>query len=175
VLGTNPIAVGLPHEPEPIVTDIATTATTYGDCKVAIAEGQQIEPGQALDADGRPTTDPLEAIRGGCLLPLGRHKGYALSVAVQLLSTALTGATAVPPTLSDYGILVIALRRNILVDKNSYDRASAQLENAVKNSRVADGGSPPLLPGERSSANRRRSSSDGIEVSDQLYEELFGR
>jgi LDH2 family malate/lactate/ureidoglycolate dehydrogenase len=175
VLGTNPVAVGLPHSPEPIVTDMATTATTYGDCSVAISEGREIEPGRALDSSGNPTTDPLEAIRGGCLLPLGEHKGYALSVAVQLLSTALTGATAVPPSLSDYGILVIALRRDILVDADTYDSKSSELERAVKAARVEDRESPALLPGERSAANRSRSATEGIEISDSLYEELFSR
>lgn len=174
VLGSNPVAVGLPCQPEPIVTDLATTATTYGDCTVAIAEGGQIPEGTALDSSGKPTTDPEAALRGGCLLPFGGHKGYALAVVVQLLTTALTGAAAIPGTSGDYGLCVVAMQRDLLVDKGMYDKITGEVSEAIKAARPAVPGQPALLPGERSAANRARSLSEGIEISDRLYTEIFG-
>jgi len=44
----------------------------------------------ALDSEGRPTTDASEAIKG-FVLPIGRHKGYGLAVAIDILSGVLTG------------------------------------------------------------------------------------
>ncbi len=174
VLGTNPVAAGLPHEPEPIVADLATTATTHGDCRVAMDAGGQIPEGTALDSSGKPTTDPEAALKGGCLLPFGGHKGYALAVVVQLLATALTGATAVPGSLSDYGLSVIAMRRDILVDSAAYDSITSELTGAIKAAKPAVAGQPPLLPGERSAANRTRSSHEGIEITRRLYAQIFG-
>jgi LDH2 family malate/lactate/ureidoglycolate dehydrogenase len=174
VLGTNPVAIGLPRQDEPVVADIATTSTTYCDCRLAIDEGRPLAEGQGLDASGRPTTDARQVIEGGSLLPLGEHKGYALAIAVQLLCTALTGASAVPGLLSDYGILVLALRRDILVGPGVYEAVSDELLAAVKGAKPARAGQPPLLPGERSAANRRRAAVEGIEVGDELYAQLFG-
>ncbi|MBW7998223.1 MAG: Ldh family oxidoreductase, partial [Candidatus Glassbacteria bacterium] len=173
VLGTNPLTVGLPRDPEPIVADLATTATTYGDCRVAMAEGKPIPDGVALDSEGNPTTDPETALRGGCLLPFGGHKGYALSVVVQILTTALTGATVMPGPRSDYGLSVIALHRDILVDAVDYDRITGELVAAIKAARPAVEGQPALLPGERSAASRLRSEREGVELSDKLYQEIF--
>ena len=174
VLGTNPVTAGLPNDPEPIVADLATTATTYGDCRVALAEGGDIAEGTALDSAGAPTVDPSAALDGGCLLPFGGHKGYALSVIVQLMTTALTGAAAVPGPGGDYGLSVIAMRRDTLVDTGIYDSITRDLVQAIKSARPAEDGKPALLPGERSSANRARSASEGIKISSQLYTQIFG-
>ncbi len=172
VLGTNPVTAGLPFDPEPIVADLATTATTYGDCRVALAEGTEIARGTALDSSGNPTTDPGAAL-GGCLLPFGAHKGYALSVVVQLLTTALTGAAAVPQPGNDYGLSVVAMRRDTLVDSGVYDSITRELAGTIKSARPAVDGQPVLMPGERSSANRERASHKGIEISGQLYSQIF--
>ena len=175
VLGTNPITIGLPFEPEPIIVDLATTATTYGECRVAIAEGRMLPQGAALDSRGNQTTDPRAALEGGCLLPFAAHKGYALALAVQILSSALTGASAVPEPATDYALSVIALRRDILVRAGRYDSITGNVLRAVKAAAPAVPGDPVLIPGERSAANRQRARREGIEISDQLYEELFGR
>ena len=121
VLGTNPITFGFPLSPEPIVVDLATTAVTYGECKLALSEGRQLPEGLVLDKHGGPTTDPRAFFNGGALLPFGEHKGYALAVAVQILTSAFIGAAAIPPPGGDYGFTVIALRRDIFVSAERYD------------------------------------------------------
>jgi LDH2 family malate/lactate/ureidoglycolate dehydrogenase len=173
VLGTNPITVGLPHRPWPIIADLATTSATYGDCRLAIEEGGQLPEGVALDRLGRPTTDPAEAIHGGCLLPFGGHKGYALAVIVQVLTSAFTGAAAVPPPGGDYGLTVFALHRDLLVDSSLYDSLTSRLVEAIKSERPEQAGGKVLLPGERSEMSRERAAREGIEVPEKLYSSLF--
>ncbi|MFH1069299.1 MAG: Ldh family oxidoreductase [Candidatus Glassbacteria bacterium] len=174
VLGTNPITVGLPHRPWPIIADLATTATTYGDCRVAIEEGRRLPEGVALDKLGRPTTDPAEALHGGCLLPFGGHKGYALAVIVQVLTSAFTGAAAIPPPTTDYGLTIFALHRDLLVEAGLYDSLTEQLVQAIKAARPEQEGGDVLLPGERSELSRERAVREGIEVPEKLYSSLFG-
>src|ERR1043166_8883550 len=53
--------------------------------------GERIPEGWALDADGKPTTDP-DAALAGTMLPLGDAKGTALVLMVELLAAGLTGA-----------------------------------------------------------------------------------
>ncbi|OGG06676.1 MAG: hypothetical protein A3F83_06795 [Candidatus Glassbacteria bacterium RIFCSPLOWO2_12_FULL_58_11] len=175
ILGTNPITIGLPGDPEPVVVDLATTATTYGECRVALEEGRSLPEGVALDSRGAPTTDPAEAIHGGALLPFGGHKGYALALAIQVLTTALTGASAIPGAGEDYGLSIIALRKDLLVGGESYDRITAEVLRAVKAARPLDQSKPVLIPGERSAGLRRQALESGIEIEPQLYEKLFGK
>lgn len=173
VLGTNPVTMGFPSAPEPVVVDMATTTTTYGDCQVAISEGRQLPRGVALDRSGEPTTDPWEAIHRGSLLPFGGHKGYALALAVQILTSAFTGAAAVPEPGEDYGYTVIVMRRDILVSGETFDRLLKELLFEVKQARPADPASPVLIPGERSAARRAEAEEKGIDLPKSLYDEIF--
>jgi len=173
VLGTNPITFGFPFSPEPVVVDLATTSTTYGDCKLALSEGRELPEGLILDRQGNPTTDPRAILEGGALLPFGGHKGYALAVAVQILTSAFIGAAATPPPGGDYGFTVIAMRRDIFVDVERYDQILQELVDKLKAAVPTDPEQPVILPGERSAANRRQAEQNGIHLSRALYEELF--
>src|SRR4029453_2076185 len=51
----------------------------------------RIPEGWAVDAKGKPTTDPLAALKG-FVLPIGGHKGYGLALAIDMLAGVLTGA-----------------------------------------------------------------------------------
>lgn len=92
VLSTSPIAAAFPTSPRPILVDLATTAVARGRVAAAAAEGSALEPGWAYAADGAPTLDPQEALRG-MLAPLGGAKGFALAVAVEALTAGLVGPT----------------------------------------------------------------------------------
>lgn len=99
MLGTNPIAIGIPAGAEPpVVIDVATSATAYGKIEIAKRKGSDIPVGWAIDRDGHPATKPEQMIDGGALLPLGStremgaHKGYGFSAWVDIFSAVLSGA-----------------------------------------------------------------------------------
>jgi (2R)-3-sulfolactate dehydrogenase (NADP+) len=54
--------------------------------------GQAIPEGWALDAEGRPTTDPAAAM-AGTMVPAGGAKGAAFALMVELLTAGLAGAS----------------------------------------------------------------------------------
>ena len=84
VLGTNPIAFGLPGEPYPFVLDLATSATNNGDVILAKRLNQLLPEGVAIDAEGHPTRDPAAALAGS-ILTFGGHKGFGLSLITQAM------------------------------------------------------------------------------------------
>ena len=94
-LGTNPICMAMPSNLEgPLFIDIATSAVAGGKISLALARGERIPEGWIVDKDGKPTTDPAALQQGGSSLPLGGeqgHKGYGLSVMVEIFSGILTG------------------------------------------------------------------------------------
>jgi len=90
MVGNNPIAIALPSTGEfPVEADMALSATAMGKIRLAAAAGQRIPEDWAIDADGRPTTDPLAAIKG-MLLPAAGPKGFGLAFVIDLLCGGLS-------------------------------------------------------------------------------------
>src|SRR5207244_6782686 len=108
-LATNPLAYAVPASGDPIVADFSTSVVPEGKVRVYRNEGKQLPPGWAVDASGRPTTDPA-AFYGpprGSLLPLGGpagHKGFALGLLVELLGSALAGVGPTDPNAGGNGV-----------------------------------------------------------------------
>lgn len=92
VVGNNPLAVGVPGS-DPVIVDMALSAAALGKIRLAEAAGREIPTDWATDAQGRPTSDPSEAI-AGLLLPAGGHKGYALALVVDVLTGVLSGGAS---------------------------------------------------------------------------------
>ena len=97
LLSTNPIAVAVPTASDPILLDCTTSVTAEGKVRVARFAGKELPSGQILDREGRPSTRPADLYDGGSMLPLGAgmgHKGYGLSVIVDLVGAMLAGGPA---------------------------------------------------------------------------------
>src|SRR5437899_3156397 len=101
-LGTDPIAFAAPGSPgEPFLLDIATTTDAAGKIRNKANENLPAPPGWLVTSEGKPSTDPREVSKGGFMTPLGgtpegsSHKGYGLSAMVNILSSALSGASMV--------------------------------------------------------------------------------
>lgn len=91
VVGNNPLAIAVPCAGrDPIVLDMAMSATSMGSVRLAAATGRTLPEGLALDAQGHPTTDPAAAIRG-LLLPAAGAKGFGLALMVDFLCALSRG------------------------------------------------------------------------------------
>jgi LDH2 family malate/lactate/ureidoglycolate dehydrogenase len=90
LVGNNPIAVALPSAGAfPVEADMALSATAMGKIRLAAAARESIPESWAIDADGRPTTDPAAAIKG-MLLPAAGPKGFGLAFVIDLLCGGLS-------------------------------------------------------------------------------------
>jgi LDH2 family malate/lactate/ureidoglycolate dehydrogenase len=116
-VGTNPWSIAAPAgRHAPMVLDIANTAVARGKIYLARNKGVPIPEGWALDSDGHPTTDPQEGI-DGVILPMAGHKGYGISLMMDVLSGVLSGSRFLTGVNGPYhadrvsgcGHLVIAL------------------------------------------------------------------
>ena len=87
------VAAAFPRKgKDPLVIDLAMTTVVRGRIMMAMRKGERIPEGWALGADGKPTTDPKEAIERGSLFPIGGAKGAMLALMFELICAALTGA-----------------------------------------------------------------------------------
>jgi len=170
-LGTNPIAAGFPTSGEPVIVDLATSQVARGRILKAARVGEQIPEGWALDAVGQPTTDPEAAIEGS-LLPLGGHKGFALALLVEVLSGVLSAA-AVGPEVG--GTFVESDRESnvghcfIAIDPAALAPGfAARMDRLTADIRRLGG----RVPGDRRHSERARRLTEGIDLADELVEEL---
>lgn len=99
VIGTNPMAFAVPDGKGGIAMsfDQSTTTVALGRITMAKAAGDAIPEGWAVDADGKPTTDPEAALKGS-FTSLGGleqgYKGWGLGLMVELLAAGMTGGVA---------------------------------------------------------------------------------
>lgn len=173
MLGTNPIAFGLPSNGLPFVLDMATSAITFGEVITAIADGEALPEGVAVDSKGRPTSEP-EAIReGGALLPFGGHKGLGLSMLVEVLNRSVTDVDIDDDgALTDWGHVIIAFSVEMLGDPDDIrERAGAEFERILGADIVGD--NEVRIPGHRTLRTRDEALGRGtVEVDDDNYARL---
>ena len=58
----------------------------------AARRGESIPEGYALEAQGRPTTDPVAALEGGVVLPMGGPKGSGLAIMMDVFAGVMSGS-----------------------------------------------------------------------------------
>lgn len=163
VFGTNPIAVAIPSNEQPLVLDMSTSSVTFGNLLVATREGKELPEGSALDAAGQPTVDPEEA-RDGVFLPFGGHKGFGLGLVVQILAGALVDTQI----LKTGGILLMVIDPGIFLPVDKFKKQVASYVDFVKSSRKANGVEDILIPGERSEQHRQECMRRGLSLDRDL-------
>ncbi len=179
-LATNPIAMGIPGASGPgILFDISTSAAAQGKVRQLLMRGEKAPPGWLIDAAGAPTCDPasLFADPPGALLPAGGHKGFALSLVVEVLSGILSGAGFANPHPGPEemnGMFILALDVAWFLPPDQFRAQVDQLTAHVKTARPLPGGEPVHIPGERSRAESTRRTHEGISLNDQTCAQLVG-
>lgn len=172
IIGTNPVAIGFPSSGDPIIWDVGSSAFTYGDVVNANRDGETLPEGVALDAEGRPTTDPAAALDGGALRTWGGHRGSGLGMMAQLFGI-LAGTAAQPPFFQGFGFFFQAFRPDLLGSADAFlDKASA-FRDRVAEARPLDPAVPVRTPYQGSLASRARMREAGIEISDSVHKGLM--
>lgn len=175
LLGTNPIAAAFPRrDAEPLVVDLALSQVARGKIMVAAKEGRAIPEGWAIDAEGRPTTDPQAAL-SGAMLAMGGTKGALLALVVELLCVALTGSAfgfEADSFFRDEGNRPRLGHCLLAVDPGALAGQAAYLERveALLAAMLAEDG--VRLPGARRAALAAASAAKGLAIPDALARTL---
>ncbi|MBL6928709.1 MAG: Ldh family oxidoreductase [Rhodospirillales bacterium] len=180
-LGAAPMAAGAPGgKLGPYVLDMAMTVIARGKIRLAAQRGDPIPEGLAIDLEGRPTTDAMEAFKGVCL-PFGGHKGAALSMLMDVFSGVFTGAAfagdVVNPHLDfsgpqNAGHFLMAIKPDLFMPMAEYRERMDTLVERVKACPRAEGFDEILMPGEPEAREHERRLADGIPLTGDIVETL---
>lgn len=174
VLGTNPIAFGLPGEPHPFVLDMATSATNNGDVILARRLGELLPAGVAIDPEGSPTRDPMAALAGSILTFGGAkdgHKGFGLSLMTQAMGL-LAGAPLTNGKAADFGFLFIAFDPELLMPLSQFKSYLMQLLTQIKATPLQPGVDEIRIPSERAFAERERRRRQGFTMDRRIFDRI---
>ena len=203
MLGTNPISVAAPANADqsprsrPFVLVMATSTVPRGKLEVYHRLEKSLPLGWATDEAGTPTSDTERVLEnfkgktqgGGGLLPLGGagellggHKGYGLSLLVDILCGVLSGAAyadLVYPKTADgkslpsnighcFGALWIEAFRPVEEFRVAMDDLQRRLKEAPK----AEGQDRIYVHGEKEYEEAERRSRDGIPLNPKVVADL---
>ena len=175
VFGTNPLAVGIPAEPNPLVLDMSTAAISFYGLVEAKTAGRKIPSDVAYDSGGKATTDPQEAIQGAIRSFDRSYKGSGLAMIGEILAGPLVGAAfcGIGDSKGNWGHLLYAIDPEILIDRDDFVKNVTRLIGKVKSTKPLEGVPEILAPGENGAARMRQHLESGqIEIEDNLLKEL---
>jgi len=163
-VSTNPIAIAVPSENDPIVLDMSTANVALGKVMAARDAGQSIPADWGMDAEGHPTTDPGKV---ETLTPLGGPKGSGLSLMIEILTSVLVGNPVIAPALEKSGSgtmngLAIAVQVDAFGALDHFRAEVERLAAALKGVPRATDTAKILMPGERGFATAAARETEGI-------------
>lgn len=179
-VGTNPWSISAPAGRQPpMVLDIANTAVARGKLYLAKNRGSSIPAGWAIDREGSPTTDPVAALTGN-ILPMAGHKGYAISVMMDVLSGVLSGSrflTGVhgpyePSQKSGCGHLFIALNIAAFRPLAEFELDMERMIAELRSSPRAAGTGEIYYPGEIEAHAETQNRRQGLQLATDTIADL---
>ncbi|KAK0616802.1 Malate/L-lactate dehydrogenase [Immersiella caudata] len=171
LMGVSPIACGAPggNDSRPFILDMAPSVAARGKIHKALRRGEKIPKGWALDAEGRETEDPAEALKG-VMLPMGGPKGSALAVMMDVFSGVMSGSAFAGGVVGPYdlkgpggvGHFIVAIKPDLFVSLEEFRERMGILYKKVVESDRAEGVERIYFPGEIEQLTEEERLKDGI-------------
>ncbi|MCL2264775.1 MAG: Ldh family oxidoreductase [Treponema sp.] len=188
--GTNAMALAMPAEPYHFSYDASTTVVPRGKLEVFRKKNEPLPENWALDAEGRPSQDAALVIdniiakAGGGIAPLGGlgtlhggHKGYGLSVIVDLFSAVFSGGLTSnyvnrKPDHTGICHFFMAVDYGIFGDKTAIKNGMSKFLREIRESKKAEGCSRIYTHGEKSTEMMKERVNGQIPVNEKTLEEM---
>src|SRR5580704_17151461 len=181
LLGTNPLAIGVPSGSGPLVLDMATSIVAYGTVKKYALRGLTMPEGWFVKPEtGEAITDPNRSGEG-ILLPMGEYKGAGLALMLGLLGGVLNGAAfgsdvvdfnADDSSETNTGHFMVAIDIARFVPLTTF---TAEVDRHVRDFRASKrlpGVDDIRLPGDRRAQCRAERLRDGVPIAPALLAQL---
>ncbi|OGB60258.1 MAG: malate dehydrogenase [Caldithrix sp. RBG_13_44_9] len=196
LMGTNPIAVAAPTKKnKPWVMDFATSTVPRGKIEVYNRLNKKMPLGWATDEKGNVTDDAVRVERnlkdllGGGLLPLGGagetyggHKGYGLTVMIDMFCAILSGSNYGPNVVSKkegkivpprVGHMFMVIDPEYFIGINEFRTNMDNYIDELKNSEKAEGEGRIYVHGEKEFEMQERREKEGCPLDDKTVEKLL--
>ena len=178
LVGNNPLIISVPKDDGAhFVFDAAMSQYSYGKLEEYRLKGEDLPFPGGFDKDGKLTVKPADIEETGRVLPIGYWKGSGLSLALDLVATALSGGlsvTEIGKEGAERGLtqVMIAIDPTKLRSKEAVEALVGPILKSVTESRSLDGRAV-RYPGQRLFTTRRENLENGVPVVDQVWQEAL--
>ncbi len=172
-LGNNPFVLALPHGEGDIVLDMAMSQYSYGKLEWHKKCGTKLPEYGGYNRDNQLTKDPSEILASERILPIGLWKGSALSLVLDLAAAIIAGGNSTKKigeqktetNLSQVFISIDVERHLGREQLNQLVRETLSF-NSMRNESAQ-------FPGQRSLRNRNYHHEHGVEIPEEIWEEIL--
>ena len=176
-VGNNPIVVAVPHEPYPILLDMAMSQFSYGKMEVLEQRGEKLPCVGGFDKNFQLTDEPGAILESGLALPMGNWKGSGLAMLIDLLVSILSGGSTtrdIGKNNEEYGLsqLFIAFDLDQLSDTENSARAIQDVTESLLETTAMEAGGQVFYPGQQTWLRREENRKQGIPVDRHNWEKI---
>ena len=179
-LPTNPISITLPMSANKnFDMDMSSSSISEGKVKLKYLKKLKMKKGYLINKLGNFTTSPKDFYvePKGSILPLGgiaSHKGFALSMAIDILAGALSNAGCTSNINKRHGnaLTLIFIKISSFNKLKDFKKNVNSLCNHVKKSRLAKGSREILIPGEYESNILKKRKKNGLKIDENILKQL---
>lgn len=177
-MGSNPLSIGIPggSDDHDFYLDMATAVVARGKIETYLREKRPIPAGWTPESLGQPAADengilgfdiPLLPL-GGDNPETGSHKGYALSLAVELLCSLLVGQTS-PAT----GHFMGAIQLSSFQPPSRVHEHMKKIFTEIRNLNRAPGQDRIYIPGELEAFAEKENRQLGIPIPKPVMQQIL--
>lgn len=176
--GNNPLIIAVPKDDGHIVLDMSMSQFSYGKMYEHRLKGEKLPFPGGFDVDGNMTTDPDKIIQSRRILQTGYWKGSGLSIMLDLLASLLANGNST----SDIGKLeaetglsqvFICIDTAALAPEDVLIHHINEVVDHFKSSLPQQDDHPVRYPGEATIERRNTQLKNGIEISDEIWQQIL--
>lgn len=172
-LGNNPFVMAIPREEGHLVLDMAMSQYAYGKLEWHLKTGTELPEYGGYNMEKQLTRDPGEILESKHILPTGLWKGSALALVLDLAAAILSGGNTTEKigglkseTNLSQVFMAVDLERHI-----SHDQREKLVEETL--AYLSDENTGACYPGQRSQRDRKTHMEKGVDVPDEVWEEII--
>jgi len=176
-VGNNPIAVAVPHQPYPILLDMAMSQFSYGKMEVLEQRGEKLPCAGGFDKELKLTDEPGAILESGLALPMGNWKGSGLAMMIDLLVSILSGGSTtreIGKREEEYGVsqIFIAFDLDQVSDPEDRARVVKDVTGSLLESSTVEADGQVFYPGQQTWMRRKENLDKGIPVDRDTWEKI---
>lgn len=190
IMGTNPIAVTMPASPTFFHVDMSTSVVTAGKMEVYAKNDKMLPTGWSVGRDGSDNCDAKEFLdirktkSNGGLLPIGGygevfggHKGYGLSMLVELMTGILSGGFTSTLVRKDKTVekschMFMAIDYNMFGEQKEIEQRFSEFLQEIRDSEKAVGQDRIYIHGEKEAESVELVKREGIAMNQATIDEI---
>ncbi len=172
-LGNNPFVLAIPRGKEHLVLDMAMSQYSYGKLEWQKRKGLELSEYGGYNLDKKLTRDPGEILESKRILPAGLWKGSGLALVLDLAAAMIAGGNTTKkvgelPAETELSQVFIAMDlKRQLTEKERESMIEETLEYLQGLHEQV------RYPGQRALRDRRRHMAHGVDIPEELWNELL--